>query len=94
MKLLIDNKKSLIPLGISALFFYFNFAIGDTILGNVIVLFISLVAGTLSFTLAYSDFRNAEESTVPRTIMIISGVIIASIVLLVLTDNISMGYGP
>lgn len=94
MQILTDNKGSLIPLSISALFFYFNFAIGDTILGNVIVPFISLVTGIWSFFSAYSDFRNVEEKAAPRAIMIFSAVIVVSIFLLVVTDNISIGYGP
>jgi len=32
--------------------------------------------------------------TAPRAIMIVSGAIVVSIFLLVVTDNFSMGYGP
>jgi len=94
VQIVTDSRGSLIPLGISALFFYFNFAMGDTILGNVIVLFVSLVTGIMSFFKAYSDFRSVEEKTAPRTIMILSGAIVIAILALVVTDNISMGYGP
>jgi len=89
-----DNRGSLIPLSISALFFYLNFAMGPTILANVIVLLISFVAGIWSFFQAYSDFKNVEVKTAPRAIMIVSGAIVVSIFLLVVTDNFSMGYGP
>lgn len=88
------NKVSLGLLIASAMFFYLNFAIGDTILGNVIVLFVSLVTGVGSFATSASAIRGAEKRTAPLVIMVCAGAIVVSICLMVVTDNISVGYGP
>ena len=88
------NKASLGLLITSALFFYLNFAIGDTILGNVIVLFISLVTGVGSFATSAVTVKEAGRKTAPLIIMIFAAAIVVSICLMVVTDNISVGYGP
>ena len=88
------NKASLVLLIVSGLFFYFNFAIGDTILGNVIVLLISFAAGVLSLIVSALEMKEAERKAFSLAIMICSGAIIVSICFLVFSDNVSMGYGP
>ena len=88
------NKVSLGLLIVSVLFFYLNFAIGDTILGNVIVLFVSLVTGVSSLSASALAVKKTERKAVPVAIMICAGAIIVSICLLVISDNVSVGYGP
>ena len=88
------NRVSLGLLIASAVFFFLNFAIGDTIFGNVIVLFVSLVTGVGSFATSVSAIKGAENKTASLAIMVCAGAIVVSICLMVVTDNISVGYGP
>ncbi len=88
------HKVPLILLIISGLFFYFNFAIGDTILGNVIALFVSFVFGCLSLIIAASLIKSTDKKVLLRAIMIGSGAIITSICFMLIFDGLPMGYGP
>lgn len=74
-----------------ALFFYFNFAMGDTILGNVIALFISAVSSLGALIVAATGLSASRSRNV---ILALSATLLVAIVVLVVTDNVAMGYGP
>ncbi len=79
---------------VSGLFFCFNFAIGDTILGNVIVLFISGITGIVSLATSIGAIIKNPKSVISYILLVLSLGILVAIFLLFYTDNVAMGYGP
>ena len=88
------NTVSLGLLIASALLFVLNFAMGETILANLIVLVASFGAAASAFFLSAVGLGQTESKGRPLAIMACSAVILVAIFLLAYTDSIPMGYGP
>ena len=85
---------SLILLIISSVFLFLNFAIGDTILLNVLVLFISFIAGVASLFTSIIELGKQGRKQSLLIVLVCSIAILILLFCLVFLDGIPMGYGP
>jgi hypothetical protein len=93
-KININIKISASLLIVSGLFFYFNFALGDTIFANVIVLLVSGVTGLGAFVASIIGIYDERRNVTLYIEMLFSLSILVAIFLLFYTDNVAAGYGP
>ena len=93
-KVNINIKVSASLLVVSGLFFYFNFALGDTIFANIIVLFVSGLAALGAFVVSIIGITEERRNVVLYIEMLLSLNILIAIFSLFYTDNVAAGYGP
>lgn len=89
-----NEKTPPIFLIISGFFLFLNFVMGDTILANVLVLFISFVTGVISIIRSLITIAKEGARRSDLLILFSSIVIVIFIFCLVFFDGIPMGYGP
>ena len=87
------NKAVLVLVAVSAALLALERMIGDTILGNLILLLLAIGAASLATLVALIDLaiRRTTKSIVG---LLASAAPIAYVVLRVVLDTVPMGYGP